>query len=461
MNGFVPPADWAGFTEAEMLAAKFFINQAEDQGDNPAGTSITKKADGSYEVTLKTVTSSVSRASVVWVDFADGTVFRNSWYASLTLPTAGVRPVKVQIIPVPKGLKGADGAIAWDCSQDSDTTGDLPASKDGLYVVGDLSMHWGTEEVKVDDFAGLAIWLIWAPVGTEDGADYTFTIKDLKVLPHDISAHEPEPEMEGWTPPAYDPAPALTDWIDLPMPAITASFPSGATIVPNGSGGYTVTAKTRADGHTEITFKGTDFAFTGGYYLRLKLPTLTAADTNKPKRVYMRPDDLYTYAIDKQQANKWVQGEFDCYYEHEEFIAKAEEIVLSIYWHEGAVAGEDYVFTINSIKVAEEATEAPSAEVPEIDEASSQLDDNDYTIDDPADPLEVVVMPTENSENYEYSWWEADNADTTSPTDTDLGNDTPIFLPPTETAGTFYYYCIIEFEGVKTFTRIVTITVNE
>jgi len=462
-EGFVPPENWIGFTKDEMLAAKFFIN-VTGQGDNPDGTSISKNTDGSYSVTLKTVTSNESKASVVWVDFEDidgkpREVFRNGWYASLALPATGVRPVNVDVIPVPVGVKGADGGIAWDCSQNAVNTGDLPATMDGLYVVGDLSMRWGTEEPKTTDFKGLAIWFIWAPVGTEEGENYTFTIKDLKVLPHDTSTADPE--LEAWTP---DPVAEPAGWVDLPSPVISGSSPGAATMVSNGTGGYTVTAKTTTGDHTEITLKGADVLFKGGYYLSLTLPERTQSGTDKVKRIYSRADNYWNSAADIQEAFKWIQGRVDCMYAHEEFGVRGT-IVLSIYWHPGVAENEDYVFTINSIKVAEVSTEVPLSEKPEIHE-SSKLEDATYSVGETAVPLKVVPVFTDNSKDYDYSWFKtitgslSDSVWISDGIANDDGEGVS-FTPPTDTAGEMYYFVKIEFGSEVTYSDFVKITVTE
>ncbi|MDR2574904.1 MAG: hypothetical protein LBC52_00510 [Treponema sp.] len=354
-DGFVVPTDWVRFTEAEMLAAKFYIGSG---GDNPISTSITKNADGSYSVTLQTYPEEPSYASVVWVEF-DDVVFRNGWYASLTLPTTGgdVRPVQVDVVPVPKDKKGSDGGIAWPQSQNNKVTGDLPATMDGLYVVGDLSMHWGTEELQDQDFIGLAIWLTWAPV-TTGGEDYTFTIKDLAVLPHSGE----DPELSAWQDPSVETVP--NTWIDFSSPTISASSPGGATITASGTG-YTIKTKTTTGDHTEITFNKADFKFKDGYYLSLTLPNSTLASTNKVRRIYTYAKNGTTSnwgsAVDIQQAFKWLQGKVDCKYPKEtwESLSEHDTIVLSIYWHPGVVADQDYEFTINSFKVAEESAGPP------------------------------------------------------------------------------------------------------
>jgi len=355
-TGYDPMAKWIRFTENEMLAAKFYINIA-GQGDNPEGTGIVKNADGFYDVTLKTVTSNDSRSSVVWVEFEEiagepRAVFRNGWYASLSLPATGVRPVNVQVIPVPAGKKGADGDIAWDCSQDAFNTGDQPATMDGFYVVGDLSMRWATEEPKTVNFIGLAIWLMWAPEGTDDAADYTFTIKDLKVLPHDTSIPDPSPDdLTAWTPePKTEPA----DYINFPDgETLRATFyPYNGGNVLNGN---TVTVVAPASGRTLVRLLGTNVKWKKGYYLSVTLPD----NASKPQKIYSLgtekddSDGIWPVAdLVEAPDGKFIAGRVDFAWADENFTTEYTGVMLDIYWYGGEEEAM-YTFTINAIKVAE------------------------------------------------------------------------------------------------------------
>ena len=98
-------------------------------------------------------------------------------------------------------------------------------------------------------------------------------------------------------------------------------------------------------------------------------------------------------------------------------------------------------------------------ETPVIDEAASQLDDAVYKVGNMAAALVVVPVSTPNSGNYTYEWWEADSADA-GWTAVGVLESGDTFTPLTDAEGTFYYYCIVEFEGVTTLSRIVTITVE-
>ena len=99
------------------------------------------------------------------------------------------------------------------------------------------------------------------------------------------------------------------------------------------------------------------------------------------------------------------------------------------------------------------------SEKPVIDEAASQLDDAVYKVSNMAAALVVVPVSTPNSENYTYEWWEADSADA-GWTAVGVLESGDTFTPPTDAEGTFYYYCIVEYEGETTLSRIVTITVE-
>ena len=103
--------------------------------------------------------------------------------------------------------------------------------------------------------------------------------------------------------------------------------------------------------------------------------------------------------------------------------------------------------------------EENEAETPMIDEAASQLKDADYKVGVKAESLVVVPVSTPNSASYTYEWWEADSADANW-TAVGFLESGDTFTPPTDAEGTFYYYCIVEYEGVKTPSRIVTITVE-
>jgi len=461
-DGFVVPTDWVRFTEAEMLAAKFYVGLG---GENPDTTSITKNADESYTVKLQTVTDTEYRQSVVWVNFADvdgepRVIFRNGTYAHLTLPTTGgsIRPVNVAVIPVRKGGTGTID-VAWDSSNDATLTGDLPATMDGLYVVGDLRIHWGTDLPKTDNFAGLAIYFMWAPEAvTANGEDYTFTIKDLAVLPHDTSIVDPDPDdLIPETPPAK------------PEPSGYVAFPGSsealrATYYPwnadNKIEGNTVTVVAPAGGRTLVRLLGTDVKWKKGYYLSVTLPN----NANKPQKIYSLGTKTDTsdgeWAVSdlvEASSGKFLAGRVDFAAVGEDESVIYTGVMLDIYWHGGQEEAM-YTFTINAIKVAETSTEAPPAEKPGIHE-TSQLADATYALNATVTPLKIVPNWTDNSANYDYEWWKAESVDATWPAvGVQWWGDS--FTPPTDVAGTFYYYGVVIFGSEKTTTRIVTITVN-
>jgi len=191
-EGFQVPSDWVGFSDAEMLAGKFYIGYG---GENPETTSVTKKGAG-FEVKIRSVTNTGSRASVVWFNFAE-TVFTKGYYVSLTLPTEGgaIRPESVHAMTMAaKG--GGINELSWAVSQNSNPggTGDLEATFDDDYVVGDLSMHWGNE-AAVTPWYGIGLWFVWAEdvAVVNNDKDYIFTINTIKVPPAEVSV-EPQPE---------------------------------------------------------------------------------------------------------------------------------------------------------------------------------------------------------------------------------------------------------------------------
>jgi len=458
---FTPPTDWVGFSDAEMLAAGFY---AGDGVAEPDRGSITKNPDGTFEVTVKTVTTTDARASVVWFTFADEggdprVIFRNGWSALLTLPTnAQYKPVKVQVVPSTGDNGGSP--TGWAMSQDTDVTGDIDATfDDDGNVIGLASFHWGTEEVMADNLKTIAIWVFWPPVGVPEGEEYTFIINDIKVKPHDTSTGDPD--LEAWTP---DPVTEdVSGWTDFPVDKVNTTFypANGASIVDKVGGGYTVTVKTRdpTDGaYSRITFKGTDnFPFKGGYYLSTTLPPQTLTSTTKPRQIATVAGSTWSSELIITEPFTWIEGQVDAYYAHADF-GDHTTLVFDIYWHSDVTPGEDYVFTINSFKVAEEGS--PPVETPVIHD-SSVLNDAVYAKDATPTNLKVVPAWTANSSTYTYQWYSnATNSNTSG--DVIGGQTADTFTPPTDTEGVVYYYCVVTYptEGTSVTTRAVKITVG-
>jgi hypothetical protein len=327
------------------------------------------------------------------------------------------------------------------------------AAGKGKYAAGDVALYWEADEGS--DWNYVNLYLYWH-LEEEDGADYSFTIKKLLVLEDGSEAADP---LEGWT--------------DFPVDATVVSFdPLGGTIIDNLDGTYTVTAPTceRVSewSHTEIILKGVDFAFKGGYYLSLTLPEQEEDSTMKPVRIYTNArigiSDNWDSGVDydkRTSPGEWWEGDLEFLYAHET-LGRHDAIVLSIYWVDGATDGQDYEFTINSIKVAEEMTEAPpEVEIPEIDLVLSQLENATYEVDAVAAPLVVEVVSTPNSSEYTYEWWQDTSEDQSTWPAVNLGVSEASYTPPTETAGDFYYYCVVKYLDQKTLTRVIKITVEE
>jgi len=270
------------------------------------------------------------------------------------------------------------------------------------------------------------------------------------------------PSEDLWTP---DPVAAPSGWTDFPSTDILAAtfYPAGGSVVAGTTPGtYKVTAKTRGDGQTEITFAGTDdFAFKDGYYLSVTLPT------NPP----YRPNRLYTYmstpanwdsAVDSNDwsipAGKFIGGKVDLLWEGT--AAANTGFKLQIYWENGTPAGQDYVFTINTFQVAEVAT--PVAETPDIHE-TSELDDATYAKDATSvAQLKVVPRYTDNSWSYTYQWYS--NSTNSTVGGSAIGTATSAtFTPPTNVEGIVYYYCVVTYPTASTTgtTRAVKITVTD
>jgi len=364
------------------------------------------------------------------------------YYVLLGLPeTSTAKPVAAMAFV----SSAAEDNANWD-SEDSFTTGK------GKYAAGDVALYWEADEGS--DWNYVNLYLYWH-LDEEDGVDYSFTIKKLLVLEDGTEAADP---LEGW--------------MDFPVdPAAVTFDPAGGTIIDNLDGTYTVTAKTCENAgewsHTEIVFKADGFTFKGGYYLSLTLPEQEEDSTTKPARIYTNArngsSENWNSAVDHNKQGslgEWWEGDLECFYTHQTF-GSHDAIVLGIYWVDGVEADQDYEFTINSIMVAEGSTEEPPVvEIPEIDYDASQLEDETYEVDDLANPLVVVVVETDNSSEYTYEWWQDTSPDqSTWPAD-NLGIYDASFTPPTDAAGDFYYYCVVEYLGQKTLTRVIKITVE-
>jgi hypothetical protein len=136
----------------------------------------------------------------------------------------------------------------------------------------------------------------------------------------------------------------------------------------------------------------------------------------------------------------------------------------------------DYYFYISNVGIYGEKIDdtypVGELETPVI-HANSMLTDAAYTVGDAAVPLRVVLAWTENRDYfYTYEWYSNTDNSTTGgtliPADK-IGdnNDYPggwqsgtKFIPPTDAAGTFYYYVVVSFEGRSTTSRVVKIEVT-
>jgi len=332
------PAGYVTLTEAEMLKAAFFAGD----GVIPAG-SIEKNTDGTYKVTVKTRPGAQSQVCFI----ADDLNFE-AYYLSINIPPESAHKV-TRVYTWMSTAKG-DGGIIYPTVVDHN-----PGNP--FYISGRVDSQWNSEE-NTRMFKTVGLWLYWHE--DETAGDFEFTVNKLKVF--EFGGVPPNPDdMTGFTP---DPITTPTDWVAFPIKTSAVTFdPAGGTIVKETNGTYTVTAKTSVStGHTEIVLPADDFAFKGGYYLSLNLPTLTKESANKPGRVYAYPKNgaaaNWPAAVDINQleANKWLQGRVDCQYVHETF-GKHDTIVLQIYWHTGVTAGENYVFTIDKFFGKEEVVD--------------------------------------------------------------------------------------------------------
>jgi hypothetical protein len=144
--------------------------------------------------------------------------------------------------------------------------------------------------------------------------------------------------------------------------------------------------------------------------------------------------------------------------------------------------GKSYSFHISNVGVYGEKIESPVVVEPEtpIIHANSRLNDAQYAVGAAAEALRIVPewqgidtdTGIDSRESYTYEWY-SNNANSAtggmliSKNLIDTNNDHPLgwqagtsFVPPTDTAGTFYYYVIMSYKGKSITSRVVTITVE-
>jgi hypothetical protein len=414
-----------------------------------ADITVTKVGDD-YSITIPT---SAGGHTDITFPASEGSDFTDGYYLSLVLPgpNAANKLIPMRVISVPNDFW--TGAV------------DIDGSNAGKYVTGNVGMLWEKQEEHDFTLNRITLQFYWHP--GEVAGNYTFTLKKIKITDDEIAP--PLDEWTPYTPPAKD---VPSDWIDYKFKTTEVTFaPSGGTITKNTDGSYTVKGKTNpvtADNewaHTEVVFKGDDFAFKGGYYLSLTLPAQNAESTMKPARIYTTAKNgsttNYNSAVDYDKRNTlyWIEGKVDCMYSHEAFN-RHDAIILSIYWHDDVVAGQDYEFTITSFKVKEEDDgSAPPPETPTIHD-TSELDDATYELNaTTVKPLKVVPTWTDNSSTYTYEWWQDTSTDQSTWPATNLNVSTATFTPPVDEEGIFYYYCVVKYPdgGTQALTRVIKI----
>jgi hypothetical protein len=124
-------------------------------------------------------------------------------------------------------------------------------------------------------------------------------------------------------------------------------------------------------------------------------------------------------------------------------------------------AGTQKLTRVIKITVGNPTPPEPPAETPVIHD-TSELNDATYALNATAAPLKVVPAWTANSSTYTYEWWQDTSPDQSTWPATNTGVTTDTYTPPTTTAGTFYYYCVVKYptESTQALTRVIKIIVN-
>jgi len=313
------PGGYVDFPSASILAATFYPS---------TGASIVAGAGGTYTVTAKT------SATHTEITFPGGEFeFKDGYYLSASFPTnpAYKPPRLYTYISTPQNWGSAD---------------DINAPT-GKFIGGDVDFHWAGTTTRD---AAIQLQIYWE-AGTPADQNYVFTLKALKVA-EEVTG--PAPDPNAWTPePVADPGGA---WV---TPSIVANdvtyYPwkaAGSGFVSAGGSSYTATVVTQSSGHSTITIP---VAFTGGYYLSITLPS---TGDNKVTNVVTQAENAsateWGSEIQTKSDGKYVVGRVDNKWEGASDEAPFTKIVLGLYWAPGTTADEDYEFTINALKVAEQ-----------------------------------------------------------------------------------------------------------
>jgi len=379
--------------------------------------------------------------------------YQKGFYVSVNLPEDSVKPEKIYALAITSPTDDGD----WTAStlvQPPDITN---------YVAGRVDFTWASD-ASTKAYTGVLLDIYW--YGEQTDALYTFTVNKILVAEEAGEAIPPSDLVE-WTPEELT---EPTDWVDFPgTDTLTATYyPWSANTT-----GTTITAAKEATGRTLIRLSGDTFTYQKGIYVSVTLPN----DSFKPEKIYLygsttKLEGGIVWGTETDiiaPTGKFIAGKADFYWDGSASTDVLQGIILDIYWYPDQEAGS-YSFTINSIKVAEEATGGPPAETPGIHD-SSELEDATYTVGDEAAQLKVVPSYTDNSGTYDYNWYFIKDPATEPPDpatfsyykwngDGTNGDAQGVYIvPPTDEAGTFYYYVTITFGSEITRSPLVKIVV--
>jgi len=433
---------------------------------------IEANGDGTYNISIKTVPGGRSIISFNSLSY----MFKNGYYMLFDFPeNAEAKPIAAVTLAA-TGSTNEEGQI-WGTEYNVNTvTGWVPI-RDNVYLAGEIAFARDDLADLNTLYKSVLLNLVWSE--DEEAEIYEFTLKKLLITTgEDLTPPDPN-ALEKWEP---DPKDEPADYI---------AFPQGedlrATFYPwspdNGIAGNTVTVAAPATGRSLVRLLGTDYKWAKGYYLSITLPE----DSNKPSKIYSLgtekddSDGQWGVAdVVTAPEGKFITGRVDFVWASDESTDGYTGIMLDIYWHPEQTETM-YTFTINKILVAGEydgSIPPPPAEVPEMHDLS-KFDDTEYDVDDPADPIIFVPKWAAHWAEYEYNWYYKEGPISEPPDPAvfdyykwggdgnalDLGGDYAdvqgkYIIPPTDAAGTFYYYVVVSYGEAKTTSPIVKIVVK-
>jgi len=313
--------------------------------------SIEDNGDDTYSVTIKTNPGGVSLLAFVSQEY----MFKNGYYVSFNFPEdTDAKPIAAITLATTGSTN--DTGQDWNTAFNVNTVSGYVPTNDSVYLAGEIAFARGDLASRNELYKSILLTLVWSD--DEEAESYEFTLKKILITTgEDLT---PPTFDESWTP---DPVTAPTDWIDFSVKtAETTFYPTDTNnkIEAKTNNTYTVTVATRTDGgQSTVTIplnKANDKYSSGGYYVSVTLPAVSATQPYKVKNFVttgngtLWASEIQTSNNPKADATKYVVGKIDNQWGPASAPDEIQKIELALYWIPDTAAGS-YTFTINAVKL--------------------------------------------------------------------------------------------------------------